>query len=107
MINFEVSYDSDLEKAKEIIQEVIEANSLCIDRRTKTQKQNNMPRVEVGISKLGAYSITIDAFFWVANPRDAIIVNRSLNGEAIRRFKEEGLVVPYPNLVVRNEQDTK
>lgn len=107
IVEFEISYESDIKKAKKIIREVAEASPLSIDKRTKVQIDNNDPIVEVGLFKLGTYSVTLSAFIWVDNPRDALSVNWVLNEEIRERFNKAGIEIPYPNLIVREEHDTK
>lgn len=102
IVEFDISYESDIDKAKEIIREVAEASPLCRDNRSKTEKDNNKPKVEIRLKKLGSYSMTIDALVWVDNPRDARRISWSLNEEVRKRFNEAGIVIPYPNLIVRD-----
>lgn len=102
IVNFEISYESDIKKAKEIIRDVAEASPLCFDRRTPTQKENNDPKVLIRLIKLGPYSITLDVLIWVNNPIDAKKISWSLNEEVRKRFTEAGITFPYPNMVVRD-----
>ncbi len=106
IVEFDISYESDIDKAKEIIREVAEASPLCRDKRSKTEKDNNKPKVEIRLKKLGSYSMTIDALVWVDNPKDARRISWALNEEVRKRFTEAGIVIPYPNLIVRDGNNT-
>ncbi|MDX2444158.1 MAG: mechanosensitive ion channel family protein [Bacteroidales bacterium] len=107
LVDFEISYESNISKAKEIIREVAEASPLCMDKRSIAQKQNNDPIVEVRLHNLGNYSISLQALVWVDNPRDARKVSWALNEEVRERFNKAGVEIPYPNLVVRSEPGLK
>ena len=100
IVEFDISYESDIDKAKKIIREVAEASPLCKDKRTQTEKDNNKPKVEIRLKKLGSYSMTIDALVWVDNPRDARKISWNLNEEVRNRFNEAGIVIPYPHMIV-------
>ncbi len=104
-VEFDISYESDVKKAKEIIRDVAEASPLRIDKRTKVQQANNDPIVEVRLFELGTYSITLKALVWVDNPRDAKKVYWSLNEEVRDRFNKAGIIIPYPHMIIKDEQD--
>lgn len=105
LVEFEISYESDIDKAKEIIREVAEASPLCMDKRTEAQKENNAPKVEVRLSKFGTYSIVLHALVWVDNARAARKMNWALNEEVRKQFNESGIQIPYPNVVIRKEDE--
>lgn len=107
MVMYEISYEDDFEKAKKIIRDIAEASPLSMDKRTKLEIENNDPFVEVGLYKLGAYSITLCAFIWVENPKDAITINWCLNQKVREQFNQAGIEIPYPNLVVRDIHEEK
>lgn len=104
IVEFSVSYESDIEKAKNIIQEVFESSQLSLDKRTKLQKENKAPKVEVRLVSFGTYSINLAAHVWVANSTNSRKIKWVLNEEIRRRFNDEGIVFPYPNLIVREEK---
>lgn len=107
IVQFEITYDTDIDKAKEIIREVAEASPLSMDKRSKAQKDKNDPFVEVRLFKFGPHSMILGALVWVDTPRDAITVNWCLNQEVRERFNKAGIKIPYPNLVVRDIPDLK
>lgn len=104
IIEFDVSYESDIDKARAIIMEVAEANPLCIDKRSKTEKKKNRPIVEVGVSSLSMYSVKLSAVVWIAKPKDGEALYWLLNEEIRKRFNTEGIHFPYPNFIVRDQQ---
>ncbi len=105
IVKFEISYDSDVKKAKEIIREIAEASPLSIDMRTKVQKQNNDPVVEVRFQEFATYSIVLAAFVWLDDPKDASTIRWSLNEEVKERFMQEGINIPYPKLIIQDDHD--
>lgn len=106
IIDFPVSYESDIDKVKGIIQEVAEANPLTIDKRSKAQKKQNAPIVEVAVSEFDTYSMQLGAVVWIADPKNAVRFKWMLNEAVRKRLNKEGIQFPYPNLIVR-ELDIK
>jgi len=95
-VEFNISYTSDISKAKEIIRKVAEAHPFCIDNRTDEQKKANLPIVTVMLIQLGEYAIKLRALVWVKNPQNSIAIRWTLNEKVKEHFDIEGIEIPFP-----------
>jgi small conductance mechanosensitive channel len=104
-VDFGISYDSDIQKAKKIIQEVAEAHALSLDKRTLKQKKENVPQVELRLMNFGDFAITLRALVWVKDATDARKMRWVLNEKVKEQFDKEGIEIPFPyhNIIVKNE----
>jgi small-conductance mechanosensitive channel len=81
-----VSYSSDMDQVVRVLKEVAKDNELVID--------NPAPRVR--LRKFGENSIDMDFMGWIDRPEDRGRTVHLLLMEIIRRFREEGIEIPYP-----------
>ncbi len=107
-IEISISYTSDIQKAKALLKEEIIKHPLLIDHRTKRQKEKDEEMVTIRVISLGDFSITLRAWPWTANPRDAFILKCDLNERIKERFDKEGIEIPFPyqNVIVKNIKET-
>lgn len=103
-----ISYESDLDKAIQILEQECEAHPACMDRRTATELEQGVQRVQVRVVQLGESSIALRAYVWVAEVSAARMMLYDLHRSLKLRFDREGIVIPYPQRVVtiRNDQRT-
>ena len=64
-IIFSISYDSNVDKAIDIIREEAEKNPLTLDNRTSEDLQNDIPKVIIRVIELSDFSVNIKAYVWV------------------------------------------
>jgi small conductance mechanosensitive channel len=104
-VDFGISYDSDIQKAKKIIQEVAEEHPLSLDKRTPKQNKEDTPKVEVRLMNFGDFAITLRALVWVKDAANARKIRWILNEKVKERFDKEGIEIPFPyhNIIVKNE----
>ena len=81
-----VSYSSDMDQVVRVLKEVAKDNELIID--------NPAPRVR--LRKFGENSIDMDFMGWIDRPEDRGRTVHLLLMEVIRRFREEGIEIPFP-----------
>lgn len=100
-----ISYDSDVDKAKAIIQEEAEKHRLIFDNRSEEEKENGAPVVRVRVVSLGDSSVNLRAWLWAASAGDGFEMFCDLNESVKRRFDSEGIEIPFPHrtLVMKNE----
>lgn len=101
-----ISYDSDLDKAKEIIRDEVMKHSLRIDPRTPEQIEKGDTEVPVRVILLGEYAINIRAWAWAKDSADAFVLSCDLNESIKKRFDSEGIEIPFPyrSVVFKNEK---
>ena len=86
-INTRVSYNSDLEKVKEIMTRCALKQPRCL----------NYPEVEWFVTGFGEYDIKITMFIWVSDILEGRMRPKSDIFMSIwKEFKEHGIEIPYP-----------
>lgn len=100
-----ISYDSDIDKAIEIIKDEVLKHPDYIDIRSKKQKLKNIDAVPVKLFELGESGPKLKAWVWAVNPIIGYQMMWSLNYSIKKRFDEEGIKFSYPytNIVLNNK----
>ena len=98
-----VSYDTNLDKAIDVMRDEIMHHPLLIDRRTPEEKQSNTPQVVIRVIALGDSAITLKAWAWAANAGNAFVLKCDLLKSIKERFDKENIEIPYPynNIIVK------
>lgn len=104
-----ISYDSDVNKAMQIIKEEALKHPLFINNRTEEEIDNNKESVKVRVIGFGESSVNLRAYVWTNSPTDAFIVGCDLNKSVKERFDKEGIEIPFPyrTIVFKNEDQEK
>lgn len=97
---FEISYESNIDLAKKIIQEEAEKHPLSIDNRSKQDKKQGMDAFRVCVVGFGDSSVKLKGWIWVANPHVAFDMRYDLNESVKERFDKEGIEIPYPHRTI-------
>ena len=107
-IEIGISYDSDIDRAKQIMREECETHPLLIDRRDELQKYNKIDKVLVRVIKLDDSAVVIRAWAWAKNYADSFIMKCDLFESIKKRFDKEGIEIPFPHrtLVFKEEQNS-
>ncbi len=98
-----VSYDTDLDRAIDIMREEIMRNPKLIDHRTDGEKAAGAPQVLIKVTNLGDSAVTLRAWAWASTSTDALYMKFDLLKSVKERFDREGIEIPYPycNQIVR------
>ncbi len=81
-----VSYDSDIDKVKNTLLEIAQ----------NTEDVAKDPAPSVYFSEIGEYSLKFLLITWAENPDKQFDVKTRMNEAIIKRFREEGISIPYP-----------
>lgn len=105
-IEFTIDFSSDIDKAHQIIREEAEKHPLTIDVRNAEDIENGIDKVIVRTIELMEYAIKLRAYVWAKDSDDAFLIKCDMNKSIIQRFKEEGIVIPYPyqNVIIQNTE---
>lgn len=108
-IDFGISYDSEIEKAKEIIKNQIVNHPLSIDNRTPIEIAEGVAIVDVKVIALGDSSVNLRGFAWVKNSVDAFDMGCDLLESIKLQFDKDGIEIPFPHrtLVYKDNQVSK
>ena len=104
-IDISISYDSDLDGAKQLITDEILNHPLHLDVRTPEQIAAGDPEVPVRVIALGEYSVNLRAWAWTKDSPDAFVLSCDVYESIKKRFDKEGIEIPYPHrtLVYKNK----
>jgi small-conductance mechanosensitive channel len=96
-IDMGISYDSDIDLARKIMQEEVEAHPNFIDARTPEQIENGEPKVPVRIITMGESSVNLRAWATAEDPPKAFVMGCDLLESIKKRFDAEGVEIPFPH----------
>ncbi|MCC8024027.1 MAG: mechanosensitive ion channel family protein [Clostridium sp.] len=92
-----VSYESDLEKAIEVMRSTIATHPLVVDIRQDKETGN---KVNVAVKELGDSGITLKATVWTENIDDNFTACSDIRRLIKKNFDAEGISIPYPHIHV-------
>jgi len=102
----DISYDSKIDKAVNIIREQALKHPNLIDARTQKEKSENLDQVVVRVVELGSYYIRLRANVWASNTGRAFELHCDLLKSIKEKFEEEGVEIPYPHQVEIHKEAT-
>lgn len=100
-----ISYDSDINKAMQIMRELSEAHPLHIDNRTIEQKKEGNPIVNVRVLALADSSVNVRAWVWANNADDAFVMKCDLLKQVKEEFDRQGVEIPFPHRTLVYKKD--
>ncbi len=105
-IEIGISYDSDVDLAKRIMQEECEKHPLIYDNRTEEDIKDGKPMVRVALTKLNDSSVTIRAWAWSPSFVDSFNLRCDVFESIKKRFDTEGIEIPFPyrTVVMKKEK---
>ena len=105
IIEIGIGYDSDVEKALEIMKDEIAKHPLFIDTRTAETKKQKTPLVVARVVALADSSVNLKAWAWAKNSTEGFIMYCDLLQSIKKRFDEANIDIPYPQRVVTLKKD--
>ena len=99
-----ISYDSDIDLAKQIMAEEVGNHPLYIDNRSEEDIEAGEPKVRVRLISLGDFSVNLRAWAWAENQADGFALQCETLESIKKRFDAEGIEIPFPyrTLVFKN-----
>ncbi|MCF8277335.1 MAG: mechanosensitive ion channel family protein [Flavobacteriales bacterium] len=104
-IFFNISYDSNIDKAFMIIAEEAEKHPLIYDGRTEEEKNDGWPLVKCRVIGFGDSSVNLRADVWSRTPEDSWELFCDLNKSVKERFDKEGIEIPFPYRTIVYKSD--
>ncbi len=92
-----ISYDSSIDKAKEIIRNECEKHPFLIDNRSYAEIEKGVDKVRVKVVNLGESSVDIKVWAWARNFDEAFNMKNDLLESIKKRFDAEGIEIPFPH----------
>lgn len=100
MIDIGISYNSDIDRAFQIMREEVLRHPLHVDHRTEEEIQAGKEEVVTRVVSLADSAIILRVAVWAKNAADAFSLNSDLLKNIKERFDREGVEIPYPQSVV-------
>jgi small conductance mechanosensitive channel len=97
LLEFGISYTTDIDKVRAIMEEEVAKHPLYLDRRTEIDKEAGKPLVRVRVVRITDWSMIIRADAWAKNPAEAFDLYCDLLESIKKRFDTEGVQLPYPH----------
>lgn len=91
-----VSYETDIDLAKQIIIKVIKNNNLIIDQRNEEDKSLGKPQITIFIRGMTDNGIQLRTSIWTQSIDDNFLACSQIREEIIKEFKLNNIKVPYP-----------
>ncbi|HYQ57943.1 MAG TPA: mechanosensitive ion channel family protein [Draconibacterium sp.] len=104
-VDFGISYDSNIDLAKKIIEEEILKHPNFIDNRTEEEKEQDVPLISMRLVSLGDFAVTIRAYVWAKSNDEAFALQCDVFESVKKRFDKEGVEIPFPyrTIVFKNK----
>lgn len=105
-IEIGISYDSDIDLAKKIMQEECENHPSILDNRTEVEKEQQLPIVKTAVISLADSAVVIRAWAWSSDFSTAFELRNSVLESIKKRFDKEGIEIPFPHrtIVMKKEK---
>lgn len=105
-IEIGISYNSDIDRAKEIMGEEVRAHPFYFDVRTPEDIEAGLPEVTVRVLLLGDSSVNLRAWAWARNAAEGFVLSCDLYESIKKRFDAEGIEIPFPHRTVYLRQES-
>ena len=91
-----ISYDSDHDKAMNIIREEIKSHPDFFDNRTEEEKAQGIDPVKIKILGFGDFSVNLRAWVWAKDAATGFDMVCDLNKSIKECFDKEDIEIPFP-----------
>ena len=99
-IDIGISYESDIDLAREIMIDEITNHPLNIDIRTEDDIKEKKLRLFVRVVSLGESSVNLRAWAWANDPPDAFVMQCAVIESIKKRFDKSGIIIPFPQRTI-------
>lgn len=99
-IFFEISYESDIQEAMDLIEEASMAHPLSIDLRSAEEKAQGIPAVVVRVISWEDSSVRLRAQVWTTGIDEGFVLKCDLLKTMKEKFTEKGIGIPYPHRTI-------
>ncbi len=106
-VDFRISYDSDIDKAMEIMKQEALNHPLILDIRTPAEIEDDAAIVSARVIGFGDSSVNLRAWVWAKDPGAAFRMGCDLNKSIKEAFDREGIEIPFPyrTIVYKDQKD--
>jgi small conductance mechanosensitive channel len=91
-----VAYDTDLDRAMELLARICSTHKDHMDNRTANELERAEEKVPVRLVRMGDSSLILRAYVWAKDPVTARMMHYDLNKSIIEQFRSGGIEIPFP-----------
>lgn len=102
-----ISYDSDIDKAIDIIRSEAMAHPNYRDCRTKEEINEGIEPVIIRLINFGDSSVNLRAQVWSDDPATGFVLKCDINKSIKERFDREGIEIPFPHRTIVYKEEKK
>lgn len=99
-LEVEISYETDIYQAINILQTISQSHPSCIDIRTPEQIKKKTPKVEVKVISFNENGILLRAIVFSETSIEGFNMLSDLRIQILEKFKEKGIEIPYPHRTI-------
>jgi small-conductance mechanosensitive channel len=96
-IEIGISYDSDIDTAKEIMREQCTQHPSILDNRNPVDIKNGDPKVLVRVVGLNESEVTLRAWTWAKDYPSSFVMKCDLLESIKKEFDAKGIEIPFPH----------
>jgi len=100
LIDIGISYESNIDIAKQIIREEIENHPLNIDNRSTEDIEKGIPKVVVRVILFADSSVNLRAWAWAEDAPNGFVMTCDVLERIKKRFDKKGIVIPFPQRTI-------
>lgn len=94
---FDISYESDVNVAMDIIKKEALKHPNFLDNRSDKDKEENAEPITVRLVELGDSGVKLKAWIWSKDQGAAFVMGCDLKKSIKEEFKNAGIEIPYPH----------
>lgn len=95
-----VTYESNVQLAKQLLAETVAAQPDYLDVRTPDQKAEGVPEVQVVVLTLADSAVTLRASLWARDNATAFSLKCAVQEEILQVYERAGVEIAYPHVTV-------
>jgi len=100
-----ISYDSNIDKAIEIMRNEAIKHPNFIDNRTKEEKKENVPAVIVRVLGFGDSSVNLRGYVWSKDHPSGFALKTDLHKSIKEQFDKNNIEIPFPYRTIVYKKD--
>ncbi len=108
-VEFNISFESNIDTAIRLIQQEAIKHPFCIDGRTKEETSKGENQVMVRTLGITDFAVQLRAYAWAKNANEGFELKCDLYKNVKQQFDKNGVEIPYPyrTIIYRNDQQEK
>ena len=99
-LDIDVSYESDVQLAMNIIKDLVRKHKYFYDNRTEQDKLDGKDDVSVYVRELGASGVSLRCTVWTKDVSKNFVMCSDLRQQVIQEFNKNNIEIPYNHIKI-------